>query len=248
MQRNARWLMVGLLLAALQLAACTQGQGTVSHAQPAEVTAIEGTDLHRLTLIETAVKRLGIQTAPVREEQLTRTRTVGGEVVAVPKTATTPAQLLVQVTLTEGDLKQVDRQQVALVLPLAQTEGVTGVAAQLVDAPAAVETDDNATALYYALESADQGLAPGQRVRVELALTGSGAVRTVIPYGALIYDLNGDTWVYTSPEPRTYIRETITVDYIDGDLAVLVEGPAAGTEVVTAGAAELYGEEFGVGH
>ena len=32
------------------------------------------------------------------------------------------------------------------------------------------------------------------------------------------------------------------------DLAVLTGGPAAGTAVVSVGAAELYGTEFGVGH
>jgi hypothetical protein len=75
-----------------------------------------------------------------------------------------------------------------------------------------------------------------------------GRQRTVIPYGAILYDANGDTWVYVNPEPRTYVRERVTVDYIEGDQAVLTKGPPEGTAVVTVGAAELYGTEFGVGH
>lgn len=34
---------------------------------------------------------------------------------------------------------------------------------------------------------------------------------------------------------------------IDGDLAVLSHVPPAGTQIVTVGAAELFGTEFGVG-
>jgi len=74
-----------------------------------------------------------------------------------------------------------------------------------------------------------------------------GANRLVIPYGALLYDLNGDTWMYISPEPLTFVREPITVDYVDGDMVVLADGPATGTEVVTVGAAELFGADTGVG-
>jgi uncharacterized protein YceK len=70
-----------------------------------------------------------------------------------------------------------------------------------------------------------------------------------IPYGALMYDGAGKTWVYTSPEPRTYIRAAVTVDKIIGNKVQLRSGPPAGTDVVTVGAAELFGTEFGTkGH
>ena len=70
-----------------------------------------------------------------------------------------------------------------------------------------------------------------------------------VPYGALIYDGAGKTWVYTNPEPRTYIRAAVTVDRITADNVQLRSGPPAGTDVVTVGAAELFGAEFGTkGH
>jgi hypothetical protein len=75
-----------------------------------------------------------------------------------------------------------------------------------------------------------------------------GATRWVIPYSAVLYDAKGDTWVYANPEPLAYMRERVTVAYIQGDQAVLTDGPPKGTPVVTVGAAELYGTEFGVGH
>jgi len=62
----------------------------------------------------------------------------------------------------------------------------------------------------------------------------------------VLYGVHGETWVYTNPEPLVFIREPIVIDYIEGDLAVLSEGPEAGTAIVTVGAAELFGTETGV--
>ena len=78
--------------------------------------------------------------------------------------------------------------------------------------------------------------------------TGAGSALE-IPYGSLVYDATGKTWVYTNPESRTYIRAAVTVDRIAGNDVLLRSGPPAGTDVVTVGAAELFGAEFGTkGH
>jgi hypothetical protein len=63
----------------------------------------------------------------------------------------------------------------------------------------------------------------------------------------VLYDENGDTWTFTSPEPLTFVRQRIDIDRIAGDRVVLLEGPPPGTTVVTVGAAELLGAELGVG-
>ena len=76
----------------------------------------------------------------------------------------------------------------------------------------------------------------------------SDTPRRVVPYSALIYDAQGATWVYTSPQPMTFVRHKVEVDYIEGVNAVLSDGPAAGTLVASVGVAELYGTEFAVGH
>ena len=75
-----------------------------------------------------------------------------------------------------------------------------------------------------------------------------GKQRKVIPYGAVLYDADGKTWVYVSTAPNVYVREPITVDLIEGDRAILSAGPTAGTAIVSVGAAELHGTETGVGH
>jgi hypothetical protein len=67
-----------------------------------------------------------------------------------------------------------------------------------------------------------------------------------VPYSAVLYGLQGETWVYTNPEPLVYIREPIVVDYIEGDWVALMEGPEVDTPVVTVGASLLYGAEVGV--
>jgi hypothetical protein len=77
-------------------------------------------------------------------------------------------------------------------------------------------------------------------------VTGNGAQMS-IPYAAVVYDAQGQTWAYVNQEPLVYSRASITVDEIDGDVAVISAGPPAGTLVVTTGAAELYGAEIGVG-
>jgi len=71
-----------------------------------------------------------------------------------------------------------------------------------------------------------------------------GKQQKVIPYAAILYDTQGDTWTYTNPKELTYVRHPIAVDHIAGEQAFLSDGPAAGTAVVTVGAAELYGAEI----
>ena len=88
----------------------------------------------------------------------------------------------------------------------------------------------------------------GIRTKPVIAGRIAGSRRLVIPYGAVLYDADGAAWVYVNPEPLTYVRERVTVDYIQGGQAVLTDGPPEGTPVVSVGAAELYGTETGVGH
>lgn len=72
--------------------------------------------------------------------------------------------------------------------------------------------------------------------------------KKIVPYSSLIYDPQGQTWIYTSPAPRTFVRHKVEVDYIEGDMVVLKDGPPAGTVVASVAVAELYGTESGVGH
>ncbi|MFN2488967.1 MAG: hypothetical protein ABR529_04375 [Actinomycetota bacterium] len=68
--------------------------------------------------------------------------------------------------------------------------------------------------------------------------------RKVVPHGALIYNPDGDTFVYGKPKPKTYIRVPVEVVDVEGDRAVLSAGPPVGTTIVTLGAAELLATEY----
>lgn len=74
-----------------------------------------------------------------------------------------------------------------------------------------------------------------------------GRSMLTVPYAALIYDTSGGTWVYVQPEPLTYLRSAVSVDWIEGDRVYLTDGPAPGTEVAVTSVAELYGTDTGVG-
>ena len=69
---------------------------------------------------------------------------------------------------------------------------------------------------------------------------------STIALAAVIYDENGKTWTYTTPDPLTFVPQQVVIARIDGDNAILKSGPAPGTQVVTVGAAELFGAENGV--
>ena len=75
---------------------------------------------------------------------------------------------------------------------------------------------------------------------------GHGAEKAVA-FSAVVYDADGKSWVYVNSGPRTYVREPVTLERVDGDVAYLRDGPKAGTAVVTVGVAELFGAEYGVG-
>ena len=100
--------------------------------------------------------------------------------------------------------------------------------------------------LYYEVENHDGRLRPGQRVGVTLPLKGE-AESLVVPYASVLYDLNGGAWVYESMGKHVFARRRIVVDHVVGPEAVLAIGPKVGTKVVTDGAAELFGTEFGGG-
>jgi hypothetical protein len=81
-----------------------------------------------------------------------------------------------------------------------------------------------------------------ERIGVE-TVSASG---TEVPYAAVIYDIEGNTWIYTNPEPLTFVRESIVIDHIEGDTAILSESLVSDLTVVTVGVSELYGTETGV--
>ena len=87
-----------------------------------------------------------------------------------------------------------------------------------------------------------------KRTGLQTAPIRQNGEQKIMPYGALIYDAEGNAYAYTAPEPLTFVRKQVEIDRVDGDSVVLSDGPPAGTKVVTVGAAEVYGTEFEIAH
>ena len=68
----------------------------------------------------------------------------------------------------------------------------------------------------------------------------------VIPYAAVIYDTEGNTWIYTNPAPLTFVRVPVVINRIEGDQALLAQKLESDAPIVTRGVAEIYGAETGV--
>ena len=86
-----------------------------------------------------------------------------------------------------------------------------------------------------------------QRLGIEFAEVTKSGERLTMPYNALLYDPSGGEWAFASAEKNVYARIALKVEAIEADKVYLAKGPAVGTKLVTNGAAELYGIEFGVG-
>jgi hypothetical protein len=76
----------------------------------------------------------------------------------------------------------------------------------------------------------------------------AGQPRLTMPYAAVLYDESGRAWAYVTTDRLSFVRKDITIESVAAQVAILAAGPPAGTEVVTLGAAELYGTETGVGN
>jgi RND family efflux transporter MFP subunit len=154
--------------------------------------------------------------------------------------------LWVKVALYAGDVERVDLTKPASVATLGMTR--TPRTARRVTAPPTANPTAASVDLFYEVQtSADMPLRPGERVTVQLPLT-STERGLVVPDRAVLYDISGGTWVYEDRGNGTYARRRVEIARHAGSFAVVARGIEPGTRVVTAGAAELFGTEFGAGH
>ena len=151
-----------------------------------------------------------------------------------------------RVPVFAGDLDAIDRRAPVEVVSLGATAAAGGRTATPIAAPPTADLATAGVDLFYRLANADASLRPGQRVSVRVPLT-AGAEHLVVPRGAVLFDALGGTWVYEARAGGVFVRQRVTLIDTIGETAVLGQGPAPGTRVVTTGAAELFGTEFGVG-
>lgn len=218
--------------------------GRPASAEPATVARSEGTNLARVILRPEAATRLDIRTTPVREDSVPRMRKFAGEVVSI---SSDQKKAFVQVSFTESDVKDVRREGPGFVLPLARDAKAFRAEARVPGQSSPYALSGPFGTAYYEVDNTALGLAQHEFVFLELPFAGGADKLKIVPYAALIYDARGAAWVYTNPSPFVFVRHPVAIVAIAGSEAILGNGPAVGTAVVTVGAAELYGTEFGVG-
>lgn len=152
----------------------------------------------------------------------------------------------VKVPVYVGDLATIDTKKPARVHSLADFAGAETQTAEPVVASFSADPQSATTDLFYELSNADLSYRPGQKISVTLSLKDTEQ-SLVVPYSSILYDMYGSAWIYENTEPRVYIRRRVELRRALGELAILSRGPAVGAKVVSAGAAELFGTEFGVG-
>jgi hypothetical protein len=113
-----------------------------------------------------------------------------------------------------------------------------------VTAPPSSDPAASTTDLFFQLEAGT--FRPGQRVSVIVPLR-SRQKAAVVPWSAIVFDVHGGAWVYANTAPHVFSRRRVEVRHVTAADAVLASGPPPGTRVVTVGAAEIFGTEFGTG-
>jgi RND family efflux transporter MFP subunit len=153
--------------------------------------------------------------------------------------------LWVRVPLYVGERGDIDLTQPAVIRSLGEAPG-PGVVARRVEGPPSANAAAATADLYFQPAAADPVLRLGERVSVELPLRQTQKA-LVVPDAALLYDLQGGTWVYESLGNHAYARRRVEVAGQSANKVLIARGVTEGTKVVTDGAAELFGTEFGAG-
>ncbi len=152
----------------------------------------------------------------------------------------------VKVPVYVGDLASIDPDHPALIEALGAVAGGVGQEARPVQGPPSADPAAASADLYFELANPAGAYRLGHKVGVALTLRTSKD-GLVVPWSAVLFDLSGGAWVYEKTGPTAFARRRVDVRYVVGGLAVLGRGPAAGADIVIAGAAELFGTEFGAG-
>ncbi|HUR59014.1 MAG TPA: hypothetical protein VM029_14970 [Opitutaceae bacterium] len=155
-------------------------------------------------------------------------------------------QLWVRVPVYVGDLARLKPGAPATIALFGVDGKEPGFTATPVAVPLAATTNPMISELYYELKAGAAGLRPGAKVSVSLPAQG-GEESQIVPASAILYDVHGNTWVYENTGAQAFTRRRVEVRRIVGADAILGRGPKAGAKIVTAGAMELFGTEFGAG-
>lgn len=154
--------------------------------------------------------------------------------------------LWVRVPVYVGESNDVATDQPAEVGELASRPGQDRVTAQPIAAPPTATPLASTVDIYYQVANPEGLFRPGQRVSVQVPLSGDVEQRA-IPWSAVVQDIYGGHWIYERTAEHRFVRRRIQVKQVVGTWAILQQGPPNGTTIAISGVAELFGTEFGFG-
>ena len=186
----------------------------------------------------------------LREVRITVHQQVSAGAPLFEVVADKPLWVRVQVPSTE--LAQLAAAAPAQLAALAAAPSAPSILAQPVQPPPLTTQPQQGLVDRYFMLPESTGLQLGQRVSVWLALSGA-EVSPVVPASSILCDPSGGSWLYERTAAQVFTRRHVEVVRMEHGLAVLssrsltTAGLHLGSSVVTAGAMELYGAEFGTG-
>lgn len=160
---------------------------------------------------------------------------------------TSTSTLWIRIPVYAGDADRIDRTANAYIQSLSgDSPEHPSIAARPVSGPMTADPLATSVDLYYEIDNKDGRFRPGQRISASIPRQGQQS-SLVIPFSAILYDPSGGTWIYERTGDRTFVRRRVEVGSVQDGMAILRRGPVKGTQIVTTGAAELFGTEFGGG-
>lgn len=155
------------------------------------------------------------------------------------------SKLWVRVPVFGSDIPAIARGN-ASVQPLGSTDSAHRVA-RPVQAPPSSSAAAGTVDLFFAIDNRDRAYRVGQRVSVELPI-GAAIDGLSVPSSAIVRDIYGGEWVYRKTGADSFVRQRIESGSARAGITPILRGLSPDAEVVTVGAAELFGTEFGVAH
>ncbi|MCP5522604.1 MAG: membrane fusion protein MtrC [Verrucomicrobiales bacterium] len=227
-----------------------EADGRVAQAEVEQKAAELALDRARKVLAAEAGSVRAVDEAAARSEAagvaLTTAR-AHRDLLGEPVQGAAPSnRLWVRVPVYAGALPSLDAEAAAQVMRLSDRDEAHAWAANPVAGPLTANGSASTVDWYFQLPAGVTGVRPGERLAVRLA-TRTQADRLVVPWPAVLHDIHGGQWVYEQTEARTFVRRRVEVERVAGTDAILARGLRPSAKVVTDGAAELFGTEFGAG-
>jgi multidrug efflux pump subunit AcrA (membrane-fusion protein) len=204
------------------------------------VSSLVAAQVESTRALEDAQAELGVAEANLRAAE--SQRALLGQ--SVSSAESTP-QVWVRAAVYSGDLPRLDQAAMARVSGLGA--GALSRDGRPVAPPVTASAASGTAFMFYEVDNSDGALRMGERVSVDVPTT-NDVDALVIPWSAVLFDINGGAWVYERLSDQTYARRRVEVSAVVDEVAVLARGPDEGVEVVSVGGPELFGTEFGVSH